>query len=279
MKTDESVPPRFAAQVEQAEIHAWLDLYAAAPAAYVRELQPEIRQVGNVVLTLCPKIPFVHFNCVLSLGLGEPAREEQVDALLDLYRAADVRSFAIFHNPLCQPAELPEWFEARGLKLHGGWDRIYRGDGAPATLAEVPPTGLGQVEGVTQETAEEWAEYLDSSYRLPTKPWLLALVGRPGWRHSLLRREGRIVAVRSLYLHADGMAWMGIEAPVPGLMGPSYDLDAQLCQALVREGLELGAQGFVADIEAPSAAMDTPAYRYFGGLGFRRLYLRSHYGI
>jgi hypothetical protein len=35
---------------------------------------------------------------------------------------------------------------------------------------------------------------------------------------------------------------------------------------------------FVADIEAPTAEMNTPADRYFEALGFRRPYFRSHYG-
>jgi hypothetical protein len=73
------------------------------------------------------------------------------------------------------------------------------------------------------------------------------------------------------------MAWLGIEAPVPGLMAHSYDLDFQICQTMVRDALNLGAKYFVADIEAPTSEMDTPAYHYFGLLGFKRAYFRSHY--
>jgi hypothetical protein len=58
---------------------------------------------------------------------------------------------------------------------------------------------------------------------------------------------------------------------------PSYDTDALLCQAIIQDGLRMGAQYFVADIEAPTANMDTPAYRNFEALGFRRPYFRSHY--
>lgn len=32
-------------------------------------------------------------------------------------------------------------------------------------------------------------------------------------------------------------AWLGIEAPVPGIMAPSYDLDFQICQAMVKDGI------------------------------------------
>jgi hypothetical protein len=94
----------------------------------------------------------------------------------------------------------------------------------------------------------------------------------------MLRSETRIVAVRSMYIHPDGMAWLGIEAPVPGIMAPSYDLDFQICQVVVKDGINAGVKYFVADIEAPAAGMNTPAYHHFEALGFKRAYFRSHYG-
>jgi hypothetical protein len=68
-----------------------------------------------------------------------------------------------------------------------------------------------------------------------------------------------------------------MDAPVPGLGTDDYEPDAALCEFMVRDGLDLGVRRFLADIEAPSDAMDTPAYGYFGRLGFRRPYVRTHY--
>jgi hypothetical protein len=45
----------------------------------------------------------------------------------------------------------------------------------------------------------------------------------------------------------------------------------------VEDGLALGATSFLADIEAPSDAMDTPAYPNFAHLGFRVPYARTHW--
>jgi hypothetical protein len=267
----------FSAQVENAELNAWLDMYAAAPADFAQRFQLEILHREGVVLTRCAPIPFVHFNCVFNLGVGSPATEKQLDAVLAEYKAANITSFAIYHNPACQPAELPQWFEARGLRHRGGWDRIVR-DGAALSGPSIEASDSYRVEKVAKDTAPEWAGFIDSTYGLPTAPWLLALVGRPGWHHYLLRKELKVVAVRSMYLHSDGMAWLGIDAPVPGLMAPSYELDLRLCRRIVQDGLALGAKHFVADIEAPSAEMNTPAYAGFGSLGFRKLYFRSHHG-
>jgi hypothetical protein len=265
-----------AAQLEAADVNAWRDMYTAAPAAFAQRFQLEMLQIDDVVLTRCPGIPFIHLNCVLNLGMHAPATERQLDAILAQYQALNVRRFAIYSTPYCQPAQLTAWFAARKLRVTSGWERIYR-DSASLVETVGDPATTAQIERVNQESAAEWAAYLDTSYGLPTTPWLLALVGRSGWQHYLLRVDGRIGAVRSMYLHSNGMAWLGIDAPVPGIMAPSYDVDAQLCQTIIRDGLRLGARYFVADIEAPSAEMNTPAYRNFAALGFRRPYFRSHY--
>jgi hypothetical protein len=188
-----------------------------------------------------------------------------------------VQSCACFHIPHSQPALLPVWFEARQLHARGGWDRIYRGK-SPLSVVGHTPRADWQVAEVTLTTAPEWATYICQVYGgLPNAPWLLALVGRPGWHHYVVRQVRNIVAARSMYIHHDGMAWFGIDAPVPGLMAPTFDLDALLCHTMVRDGLAWGVRYFIADIEAPSTDMDTPAYHHFAALGFKRPYFRSHY--
>jgi hypothetical protein len=114
-------------------------------------------------------------------------------------------------------------------------------------------------------------------YRLDAGPWLPALIGRPGWHQYVAREDGEIAAARGMYIGADGMAWLGMDGPVPGVHFDDYEPDAALCDFIVRDGLALGARGFLTDIEAPSPALDTPAYEYFGRLGFRRPYTRSHH--
>jgi hypothetical protein len=272
----ENVSPEFAAKIETSEVNAWVDMYAAIPADFARQFELGITQVQNIVLTRCKKIPFVHFNCVKNLGMNEPASESLVDEVISIYREAGVRNFTFYHIPHSQPTILPEWLQARGFRPHGGWDRIYRNSDAFIN----PAVELGdhfRVEKVTQTTGAEWAGYIDSVYGLPTTPWLLSLVERQGWHHYMLRKDEKIVAVRTMYVHSDSMAWLGVEAPVPGLMAPSFDLDMQLCQTIVKDGIDMGVRYFAADIEAPTPEMNTPAYHNFEALGFKRIYFRSHY--
>jgi len=87
------------------------------------------------------------------------------------------------------------------------------------------PPGM-RVEKVTRAKMEEWATFLVTMYNLqPTKLLLCSLVEqRPGWHHYALRENEGIVAARSMYIHRDGMAWWGIEAPVPGFMAQDFSL-------------------------------------------------------
>jgi hypothetical protein len=80
-----------------------------------------------------------------------------------------------------------------------------------------------------------------------------------------------------MHIGAEGLAWLGMDGPVPGVMSDAYGPDAAICSFIVEDGLARGARGFIADIEAPSADMDTPAYAHFALLGFRRPYMRTHH--
>ena len=143
-----------------------------------------------------------------------------------------------------------------------------------------PVTGRAiEVEQVTAATADEWVRFLQDVYALDTGPWLPHLIGRPGWSQYIAREDGSIVAARGVYAGPDGTAWMGMDCPVPGLQTDDFDPDARLCQRIVADGLAAGVRRFIADIEAPSGAMDTPAYTHFAALGFTRPYVRTHWTV
>ena len=133
------------------------------------------------------------------------------------------------------------------------------------------------VERVGSESRDEWAEYLARVYRLDAEEWLRALHSRPGWHQYVAREDGRMVGARGMYVSADRRAWLGMDGPVPGVMSDDPAPDAAICSAIVADGLAAGLGCFIADIEAPAPDMDTPSYDYFGRLGFRRPYVRTHH--
>jgi hypothetical protein len=266
-----------AASIEAAEAAAWADLYAAAPNAWADEVGLGTRRVGDALVIRWAATGRRYFSRAIGLGVIAPASAGAVDEILEGYAQAGISMFLLQSLPHCRPHGYERWLAGRGLEIFDTQDRVVR-DGSP--LVTVPPGSDSReltVEMVTRQTADEWAEFMQRVYRLDTGRWLQQLVERPGWRQYVAREDGRLVGARGMYIGADGTAWLGMDGPVPGVTTQDYEPDAVLCAAIVGDGLARGARRFIADIEAPSACMDTPAYRSFSQLGFGRPYVRSHW--
>jgi len=267
-----------AAAIESAEARAWADLYAAAPAEFAETAGLESSEVAGFLVLRWAVSGRRYFSRVIGLGVVAPASAEAVDQILAGYADAGITRFLLQSLPHCRPAEYEGWLRERGLEPFDAQDRIVRG-GEPLEPSSVPGSEGRElvVERVGPETKDEWAAFLQRVYRLETGRWLQALVGRPGWHQYVARERGEIVGARGMYIDLEGIAWLGMDGPVPGLTTQDYEPDAAICAFIVEDGLARGAREFIADIEVTSQAMDTPAYEYFSRLGFRRPYTRTHY--
>ena len=268
---------REAAAIEAAEARAWVDLYSAAPAGFAEATGLGFREIGGTLVLHWAAAGRRYFSRTIGLGIAEPATAETLDQILRFYEEAGITMFLLQSLPHCLPAEYEQCLGERGLVAFDAQDRVVR-DGSALELG-TPAAREREivVERVGPDTVEEWASFLLGGSRLDAGPFLPKLVGRPGWHQYLAREAGDAVATRSMYIGGDGMAWLGVDELVPGVRTDDYEPDAALCEFIVEDGLRLGARTFLADIEAPSAAMETPAYEYFARLGFRRPYVRTHY--
>jgi hypothetical protein len=267
-----------AAAVEAAEARAWADLIAAAPPAYAARLGLTASRVGGALVIRCAGGGFDRglFNRAIGLGVVEPATPQTIAEIVAGYRTAGVRRFMLVSQPHCRPAAYTEWLADAGLRPTGGWDRVVR-DAGPLSPSG-PSARAFDVRPVAAGSVDTWTAFLARVYRADAEPWLRSLHGRRGWTHMLVHEQGRLIGARSMYLPGPGgLAFLGVDGPVPGVMTADHEPDAALCRALVAEGLAQGAAGFVADIEAPSPARDTAAYGIFSGLGFRVPYTRAHH--
>ena len=255
------------------QARAWTDVYSAAPEDWAAEVGLGLREVAGALVIQWAATGRRYFSRAIGLGVIEPASGESIDEILRGWEEAGISMFLLQSLPHCRPEGYEDLLRERGLEPFDAQDRVVR-DGSPL---EQPGEGELSVERVTAETADEWAEFVQRIYRLDTGPWLQRLIGRPGWHEYVARENGEIVAARGMFIGPDGPAWLGMDAPVPGVMTEDYEPDAALCAFIVADGLQRGATSFLADIELPSPELDTPAYGYFAGLGFRRPYVRTHW--
>jgi hypothetical protein len=267
-----------AAEIEAAEARSWADLYAAAPAHFAREAGVRTREVGGTLAISWAATGRRYFSRAIGLGVVEPATEEQLDQILAGWREAGITMFLLQSLPHCVPPAYEDWLRERGLEPFDAQDRIVR-DGNPLAESSDFTRREFVVERVDRESEDEWAEFLQRVYRLETGRWLQELIRRPGWFQYVARADGEVVAARGMHIGSDGTAWLGMDGPVPGVVSDDYEPDSALCGRIVADGLVARARRFIADIEAPSEAMDTPAYEYFARLGFSRPYVRTHWAV
>lgn len=266
-----------AASLEAAEARAWADLYAAAPPEWQAHAGHGSRWIGDTLVLHWAATGRRYFSRAIGLGVTAPATEQALDAVLAVWDELGIDMFLLQSMPQCRPDGYTGWLRDRGLEPFDAQDRIVRDGGPPAAVAPPADGRDVTVERVGPGSAEEWSDFLQRVYHLDTGPWLPRLIGRPGWHQYVAREDGEIVAARGMHVGPDGLAWLGMDGPVPGLMTTDYLPDAAVCARIVADGLALGVRGFIADIEAPSADMDTPAYADFARLGFRRPYVRTHW--
>jgi hypothetical protein len=274
-----TVNVRAAAAIEAAEARAWRDLYAAAPADLAHAAGVGSREVDGAVVLHWAATGRRYFSRVIGLGITQPATEASIDDILSGYRDLGIDMFLLQSLPHCQPAEYESWLRERGLRPFDAHERVLRGG---ESYQAPPPADTGrrfQIEPVEPATADEWAAFMQRVYRLDTGNWLQGLIGRPGWHPYIARENGELVAARTMYIDHTRLAWLGMDAPVPGIHSDDYEPDAAICDRLVHDGLRLGARGFHTDIEATSANMDTPSYDYFPALRFTRPYTRTHWTV
>lgn len=261
-----------ATRAEWIDTMAWLDQHRAAPPEVTAGLDLAHRRDGDLAMVRSA-VPFSHFNMVLTLGCPAAADDGAWAAVEELYGGAGHWLVANDHS---LPADLPSTLAERGYAPVEVWDRIVCQEPSGERWAPL----AGGAEVVTADTAGEWIGFVLGCYGMPPiiGRWLEALVDRPGWVHAVLRRDGRpggeIVMARSAFVH-DGWCWLGIDAPVPGVMAPCFDDDQQVSAALLLAAAELGAHSFVTDIEAPSDDRTGPAYDRWSQLGFEPAYRRT----
>lgn len=255
------------ARVELAEMRAWEDMYAAAPADFAERHSMQARRIHGATVLGSRGLALAHFNSVLGFGTQQPAGEAEAAAVLDCLRAAPK---FYFHTIAETQGDLERVLETKGLRCASSWDRVVR-DGS-AFGADT-----AAVEEITEASAAEWAEFIDGIYGLTTGPWLRELAGRPGWSHFALREAGSISAARSMYIDDAHTAWFGIDAPVPGIMTNRFDRDRAVCAAMITAGLSQGVTCFAADIEVPSVYRMGPGYDAFSSLGFEPVYRRNNW--
>ena len=263
-----------AVRAESVDMRNWVDSFDAAPPAVAAACGLATGDVDGLVMTRS-LIPFSHFNMVLTMGCPAEVSNQAWEAIDGFYAG---REHWLLVNDLSEPRNLPDQLAGRGYTPVDRWDRVI---GHRVRLAAWAGLADG-AELVDAANAVEWSDFVATTYGMPPviSDWLRALVGRPGWIHAVRRRgdraDGQVVMARSAFVDGD-WAWLGVDAPIPGVMAACFDDDLVVSAALLLAAARLGAQHFVTDIEAASNDRRGPGYDCWRDLGLEWAYQRTVY--
>lgn len=253
------------------EAAAYREMYAAAPTELGARLGLETREIGGATLLVARGIPDPFFNRAIGLGVARPAREEDLDAMLAVYRG--VKSWWLHLTPGATPAALGSWMEARGFTpaKRKAWAKMLRG-------AEAPPAADTPLEVRAARAGEEGplAEAIAAGFGMPAAfvPWFAALALKSGWRGYVALEADRIVGGGLLYL-AGRDAWLGAGAMRAEARGQRAH--RALMTLRIREAIAAGAQRIFTETGEAVGDEANPSLANMQWCGFRRVCSRSNY--
>lgn len=182
------------------------ELMLAMPADFKQQMAGTVQSLGGVTALGLREFSYTLFNQVMGLGLDKPASEQQLDDLLAWLKryASPVAAVTLAHG--AEPAQLPQWLEARGLMPAAVGMACFWREPTPATVPESPFT----LRQAGPEDADLFAEVFCQSFGFMPHfaNWFKHLVGRENWATYLAFEGETAVATGSIFLH-NGMAWLG----------------------------------------------------------------------
>jgi hypothetical protein len=261
--------------IERMEMEAFLDLYAAAPAALADTLGLKTARFGDEAFFGLRSLPATLFNRSLGLGVASPAAEQDVDRAVDWLRAHGNPSWSVGLAPDALPSELPAWLSARGLRAKGGgMAKFWR---APTPPAQRASSGF-DIRAVGVEGAADFGGAVCAGFGLPGSfaPWMGALAGRPRWRAYVAYDGAAPAAVGALFIE-HGHAWLGVGATLPAYRGRGAQ--QALLSRRMHDAIGLGVEGLAVETGHPEAGQVAGvSYRNIERAGFELSHVRAGYG-
>lgn len=262
--------------IESVEGEAWLDMFAAAPRAYIRQSGLKFARLGAVIALADQNVPITEFNRAFCLGLRDPATEAELDRSIAWLKKNASPSWAMQIPPPALPEAIGHWLEPRGLAKSGnGWAKYHRSANA---VRQTSRASSFQVRLADEHDAEDFGHIAHAGFGLPqsTVPWFASLVGRPKWKIFLAYDGDDPIACGALFLEGK-WGWLGIDTTLPGYRGRGAQ--TALIARRIETGIAAGAIGFTAETGQPAPGEEDKyaSYRNYRSAGFEVAYVRPNY--
>jgi hypothetical protein len=270
MKIEERA--RLADAVEAA---AFTDMYAAAPAPLVESLGLRVQHIAGATLIMARNVLDPQLNRVIDLGLEQPARWADLEAIEQGYLEAGCPKYWVHVNPFAQPPQLTDWLRQQGFAqpARRSWAKMWRGPTpvrAQATDLEVRLARSDEYAAAARCVCEAF----DMAPAMGT--WLESMSPRPDWRIFVALSDGQVVGSGSLYLDRPRRAgWLGI-----GALAQAYRRRGghrALMNLRIQAAIDAGCRAIVTETGEPVDDEPNPSLRNMQYCGFEKLLSRTNW--
>jgi GNAT superfamily N-acetyltransferase len=261
--------------VDEIEVKAWTDFFAAAPAEL--GCLSEKLLGARATMLRASALPLPMMNRVIGMDDHDFASEGLLESIAQDYHDAGVSGIWLTAWPPSQPTLGPDHGLAPGWKAGAAssWCKFLFDLAGPL---EAPPAAGGlSVRPARLEEAAMVGDIICRSQGMPPMlaPWMAALVGAPRWRMLVACGADDVpLAVGALYI--DGQSsWLGMGSTLPEARGQGAQ------QALLLARLATAkAEGCVVaavDTGAPEAGKSNPSFNNIVRAGFREVGRRTNF--
>lgn len=266
-----SVSREFAGSLEDIEIEALRDFFAAAPQKIADHLGVRLHQVGPVTLFMVPALDVLVFNRAVGYGLQLAIDPSDVDRYIDHFRAEGVKRFFVQLCPVGAPDGARRELQGRGIHWYNNWVKLHRDTSPPS-----PITPTFQTRLIDRSHALRFAEIVCYGFGWGSEgiDWVATLVGRPSWRVYGAFDGPHLVAGGALYVR-DHYAWLGFAATDEAYRASGAQTG--LLAKRINDAAILGAQTLVLETAEQTAEHSAPSFRNVQRLGFDVAYVRPNY--
>jgi hypothetical protein len=259
-------------EVESIEQAAWIDMFAAAPAAFVQAAGMRHQSFTEIEAFALKAAPAVQFNRAQGFGLNRGGAAE-LDHIVAWLRQHCGPAWALQVPDTSRSDTLDAQIEACDLAAAGSWTKFVHSGTTIATA----PTDL-RIESVEADRGADFGRVVQLGFGAPPPfaAWASQLAGRPRWSCFVAYDGDMPVAGGALYLDR-GLGWAGLGCCIATHRGRGAQ--SALLARRIALAKDLGARAVVSETGTPAAEAPGPhpSFHNLNKMGFVQSYRRVNY--